>query len=294
MRVGPFEIDETAPKLKNTRAIAMLRPWIDVGQVGTLVLAKLEDHLGAKDLAKLAKPGSFFDFTTNRPYSNIIDGRRTLTIPNSIVRYAKDEENELDYIFLHLREPNANGEDYTDAIVDLLHHFNVTQYCRIGSMYDNVPHTRPLLVTGSLSDVYSERLKGLVSLKDSMYQGPTTIVNLVTETLADTGLELNSLMVHIPQYLQLDDDHAGAARILEVLCAMYGFPSSLTDLGMGNQQYEYISKAIEANDQVKRYVQRLETEYDMNEGGSHLQELTVLSPEVESFLRDVGKRLDGH
>ena len=152
MRIGAFELNEPVPELKNTCAIAMLRPWIDVGRVGTLVLNQLEAKLGAKELGRLARPGTFFDFTRYRPRMRIVDGRRVFTTPNSIVHYAQDADTERDYLFLHLREPHAVGEDYAEAIVDLATYFNVTEYCRIGGMYDSVPHTRPLLVTGTLSD----------------------------------------------------------------------------------------------------------------------------------------------
>ena len=57
MRVGAFEVLDDGPELKNTIAIANLRPWVDVGRVGTLVLNKLERHMNAVELGRLAKPG---------------------------------------------------------------------------------------------------------------------------------------------------------------------------------------------------------------------------------------------
>ena len=62
MRVGAFEVSEPVPELHNTRAIAILRPWVDVGRVGTLALAKVEQHLGAKELGRLARPGHVLRF----------------------------------------------------------------------------------------------------------------------------------------------------------------------------------------------------------------------------------------
>ena len=147
MKIGAFEIQEPVPDLRNTRAIAMLRPWIDVGRVGTLVLGQLERKMGASELGKLARPGTFFDFTRYRPRIRMIEGERVFSTPNSIVNYAKDSHTERDYLFLHLREPHAFGEDYAEAIVELAEHFNVTEYCRIGGMYDSVPHTREPRIT---------------------------------------------------------------------------------------------------------------------------------------------------
>ena len=185
MRIGEFEIPEPVPEMKNTRVIAMLRPWVDVGRVGTLVLNRLERHLGAQELGRLAKPGLYFDFTRYRPRMRTVDGQRVFTRPNTIVHHAHDDDQDQDYLFLHIREPHAMGEDYTDAIVELLKHFDVKEYCRVGGMYDSVPHTRPVLVTGSLTSDYEEKAKGLVSIRRSTYQGPTSIVNLVHENLTD-------------------------------------------------------------------------------------------------------------
>jgi predicted ATP-grasp superfamily ATP-dependent carboligase len=295
MRVGEFELPEPVPELRNTCAIAMLRPWIDVGRVGTLTLNHLERHLGAKELGRLARPGTYFDFTRYRPRMRTVEGSRVFTTPNSIVHYAHDDESDRDFLFLHLREPHAMGEDYADAVVTLLRHFDVSEYCRIGGMYDSVPHTRSLLVTGTLDDEKAEKVKGLVSPRRNAYQGPTSIVNLVTESLSQLEVATPSLMVHLPQYVQLDEDHMGASRLIEVLCASYGFPTSLSDPTRGQQQYLDIGRAVESNPEVKNLIRKFETYYDrvLSAQGPEDQGDVSLSPDVEEFLRDVGKRLEG-
>ena len=293
MRIGAFEVGEPVPELHNTCAIAMLRPWIDVGRVGTLVLNQLEAKLGAKELGRLAKPGTFFDFTRYRPRMRIVEGRRVFTTPNSIVHYAQDAESGRDYLFLHLREPHAVGEDYAEAIVDLATYFNVTEYCRIGGMYDSVPHTRPLLVTGTLSEDQAERASGLASVRKSTYQGPTSIVNLVAETLTEQEVTTTSLMAHLPQYVQLDEDHLGASRLMEVLSAVYGFPSSFVDHTRGEQQYNDLSRAVEHNPEIKKLIPQLESYYDRVLVDPQTEESQMgLSPDVEQFLREMGDRLE--
>ena len=37
------------------------------------------------------------------------------------------------------------AEDYVDSIVGLLEALRRSVYCRIGAMYDSVPHTRPIV-----------------------------------------------------------------------------------------------------------------------------------------------------
>jgi hypothetical protein len=292
MRVDAFEIVDDAPELTNVRAIAMLKPWIDVGKVGTLVLTSLERHMGAKELGRLARPGTFFDFTRNRPRTRIVDGQRVLTKPNSVVHFAHDEASDRDYMFLHLREPHMFGEDYTDAVMALLKHFNVVEYCRIGGMYDSVPHTRPLPVTATLTPAQKELAKDLVSVRANNYQGPTSIVNLQSEVLAGYGIESSGLMLHLPHYVQLDEDHTGAARLMEVLCAMYGFPAFYADTTRGERQYREISGAVENNPEVSRLIRRLEQEYDSARPGPESEEIAEdgeisMPAEMEQFLRDL-------
>jgi hypothetical protein len=292
MKIGAFEIPEPVPELREPYAIAMLRPWVDVGRVGSLVLRKLEKHLSAKELCRLARPGNFYNFTIDRPRMRMVEGKRVLSIPNTIVRYAHDEGSDRDFMFLHLREPHSMGEDFTDSVVELLEHFGATEYCRIGSMSDAVPHTRPLLVTGSIAEDHKDRTEGLVSVPKSTYQGPTSIVNLIGESLAGSDIGSTSLMLHLPHYVQLDEDHMGAARMMEVLGAMYGFPSSLAEPSRGKKQYADIDQAVANNSQVNAHVRTLEGEYDRTQQTREPEEELPFSPEVEKFLQQMGQQLE--
>ena len=292
MRIGAFEVREPVPEMRDACAIVMLRPWVDVGRVGTLVLNSLQKHTGAREFARLARPGNFFDFTRYRPRTRNVGGRRVFTTPNSIAHHARHAETNRDFIFLHLREPHALGEDYAEAVAAFLRRFDVSEYCRIGGMYDSVPHTRPIRVTGTLSEAQAEAAKGVVSPSRSTYQGPTSIINLVTEIFNETGVETSSLMAHLPQYVQLDEDHMGASRLLEVLCAIYGFPKSLADPGRGQRQYLDINKAVESNSEVKGMIGQLETYYDRVLAAEEPDEDVRFSSDVERFLSEMSERLD--
>ena len=251
----------------------------------------MERHLAAKELGKLARPGTFFDFTRYRPHMRTVGDRRIVTSPNTVVRYVP-KHNGRDCIFLHIREPHAMGEDYVDGILALVQHFNVTEYCRVGGMYDSVPHTRPLTVTGLLSEEKRERAKGLISSRPNTYQGPTSIVAVLGQLLSETDIDASSLMVHMPQYVQLDEDHMGAFRLMQVLCALYDFPETLADPARGQSQYQEITKAVATNLEVNALIKKLEEYYDKTQGDSALEEHEPLAPEVEEFLRDVGRRLE--
>ena len=88
MKEGAFTLVEPLPELKDPHVIAMLRPWIDVGSVGTIALRKLERYFGAKELGRLSRPGNFYDFTRYRPIMRTVEGNRVLNIPNTVINYA--------------------------------------------------------------------------------------------------------------------------------------------------------------------------------------------------------------
>ena len=276
---------------------AMVRPWVDVGSVGTLTLNRLERFLGSKELGKLVRPGTFFDFTRYRPTMQLANGEREVKIPNSIVRYAKTE-NGPDYLFFHLLEPHSNGEDYTDSLLEVVKHFEVKRYCRIGAMYDAVPHTRPLLVTGSLGSVQQNRPVPHFKVRASTYQGPTTIMNLLSEGIEKTEIESINFMVHLPQYVQLEEDYAGTSRMIEVLSSVYdSIPADLAPMRRGQRQYRELSATLEQNSELKDFIQQMEARYDaqMDSEESSAEEsvpTAILSPEIERFLSELGERLD--
>ncbi len=300
MRIGAFELNEPLPELKDPHVFAMVRPWVDVGSVGTLTLNRLERFMGSKELGRLARPGTFFDFTRYRPNMRLVDGKREIKIPNSIIRYAITEDGP-DYLFLHLMEPHSNGEDYTDSILEVVNHFNIKRYCRVGAMYDAVPHTRPLLVTGSLGDVQQNRPVPNFKIRQSTYQGPTTIMNLLSEGIEKADIESINFMVHLPQYVQLEEDYAGTSRMIEVLSSVYdSIPADLAPVRRGQRQYRELNSTLDRNTELKTLIQQMEAYYDAQvdseeESSSSTKEpatTTQLSPEIEQFLSEMGGQLD--
>jgi len=290
MRLRAFELNEPLPRLKEPHALAMLRPWVDVGSVGTLVLSWLETHFEAKELGRLAWPGDFFDFTRYRPTTYIKEGQRQVTIPNTYVTYSKQKTGN-DFLFFHLLEPHSHGEVYAESVLRLLARFGVKRYCLLGSMYDYIPHTRPLIVTGGAVGERAQQELDRMGIQSSDYQGPTSINFLVSQRAPDIGMETMSLIVHLPQYTQLDEDYMGTARIMKILGSLYDLPMDETYIEKAEQQREQINVALDKNPQLKAIVEQLETHYEAHtEKKRKEEETTRLSPEVEKFLREMDRR----
>lgn len=290
MNAGYFQLTLPEPALRSPHCIAMLRPWVNVGNVGVNVLGRLAKVYGATEAGRIGRPGRFYDFTRYRPEIKTVRGERSVTVPNTVIMTAR-RETPPDLVLLHMLEPHVNAEDFNDSAVETLKLLGVQRYVLIGGMYDSVPHTRPLLVTGSARGWEPPSDFAGVRLSRSTYQGPTSMTSQLSERVrAELGVETLSLIAHLPLYLKLDDDYAGAARLLKALSALYGFTAEAPEIEMGARQYSQVAPAMADNPQLQEMVHAFEREYDEQQAA---EQKPSLSMEIEQFLKDVEKKMEG-
>ncbi len=99
-----------------------------------------------------------------------------------------------------------------------------------------------------------------------------------------------SLIVHLPQYAQLEEDYSGHLRLLEVLCGLYNFSIDLTSIkNKAEKQLEKINEAMKSEKQLELLVRELEMVYEGRMSAS-TENTPRLSPEIENFLREISKR----
>ena len=297
MNIGDFEIEMPDPPLQNPHCIAILKPWINVGNVGKIVLRRLGKLYSSERIGQLYRPSKFYDFTRYRPEIRLAGDVRSTRVPNTRVSYAR-RPGESDLVLLELLEPHSFAEDFNDSVIELIKAFGITRYIQIGGMYDSVPHSRELSVTGSARGWKPPEGFGNVQIGKSRYQGPTSMTSQISERIfSDLHLETLSLMVHLPLYLKLDDDFAGSARILKILSELYGFNTILPEVEMGEKQYDQVNPAMIDNPQLKDMVERFERESDTDDGdgsddgrGQEADSSGVsLSPEIEQFLSEIAE-----
>ena len=291
MRVRAFDLAEPVPELREPHAFAIIPPWIDAGSTGSLTLSCLEGILDGSELGRLRRPGNFFDLTRYRPTVSRDDDRVELDIPNAVVTYGSQAGGS-DFLFLRIPEPHMLAEAYVDSVLALLKAFSARRYCLLGSMYDMVPHTRPLLVTGGASNLALQNELDLAGVVSSDYQGPTTVLYLLGQKAVQLGMETISLVVHLPNYLHVAEDYTGVARLMEVLHSLHGFVMPEADAEKANEQAKQVDQIAEQiMQQEPRWrvvLNQLEANYDARVG--EREEETRLSPEVERFLQDLDSR----
>jgi predicted ATP-grasp superfamily ATP-dependent carboligase len=289
MRIGGFQLKDPVPECNEPYVFATVWPWIDVNNVGTLVLKELSLRFGAVEMGRLAKPGNFYDFTRYRPTIHLEEGIQDIAVPNTTLRYAK-REGKNDFLLLRLLEPHAHSEMYVDSVVKLLTTLKVRKYVLLGSMYDAVPHTRPLLVSGyGMGEKASEDI-GKAGVLPITYRGPSTIANLITKKAAESGIEAVVFIVSLPQYVVLEEDYLGKMRLMEVLSSLYDVPIDREEFEKVFEQRSLIYGRLEDSSEVKILLPRLESAYDMRVKALAAPKAGQLTAEMEElFWKNMGK-----
>jgi predicted ATP-grasp superfamily ATP-dependent carboligase len=293
VRIGAFHLQEPLPERNEPYVLAVLRPWIDVNNVGSLVLKELATRFEAPELGRLSKPGQFYDFTRYRPVIHLEEGIRDMSIPNTTIRYAK-RAGQNDLLLLRLLEPHAHAEFYISSVLKLLKTFRAKKYILLGSMYDTVPHTRPLLVSGYGMGEEAVRDIKRAGILPITYHGPSSIANLITKEAAVSGIEVIVLIVSLPQYVVLDEDYLGKLKLMEVLNTLYNIPIAKEDFEKALEQRDSINERLESSPEVKILLPQLENIYDARAKAMEKEGVSSLTPEMEALFwkisgKDIGR-----
>ncbi|OPY61258.1 MAG: PAC2 family protein [Syntrophorhabdaceae bacterium PtaU1.Bin034] len=293
MRLGDFQLHEPLPECSEPYVLAALNPWIDVNNVGTLVLKELSARFEARELGRLSKPGLFYDFTRYRPTVRIEEGIRDMSVPNTTIRLAK-REGQNDLLLLRLLEPHAHSEQYISSVLKVLKTFKAKKYILLGSMYDSVPHTRPLLISGYGMGEKARQDVRKAGVLPITYHGPSTIAHLITTKAARAGIDATVFIVSLPQYVVLTEDYLGKVRLMELLNALYDIPVDTEEFAKALEQRNLISERLESSQEIKNVLPQLETAYDMRVNAMEVEGTPRLTSEVEEIFwknmgEDIGK-----
>jgi predicted ATP-grasp superfamily ATP-dependent carboligase len=157
----------------------------------------------------------------------------------------------------------------------------------MGALLADVPHTRPVSITGMASD---QGLIDRLSLQPPTYEGPTGIVGVLHSACADAGMPSASLWAAVPHYVAVAPNPKGALALLRRLERLVGVTVDAQDLEIAAADYDrQVTRAVELDPEVQAFVERLERAADEEEaGGEDLPSGDVLAREFQRFLRQRG------
>ena len=205
-----------------------------------------------------------------------------------------DREKGNDFIFLRMLEPHNLGEDYADSVLEVFKLLKVKRFCLLGSMYDAVPHTRPLLVSGRAAGKAAEQDLKKAGVQPSNYQGPTTITYLISQKAPELGIESLTFIVSLPQYVNTEEDYIGKMRLMEIMNLLYDVPIDKKDIEKAARQRSMIHQKVETTPELKRILPQLEGIYLARLSKKEGEAFPRLSPEMEEIFwetdeKDYGK-----
>ncbi|MDR1427134.1 MAG: PAC2 family protein [Bifidobacteriaceae bacterium] len=240
-------------------AVAAFAGWNDAGSAATDALSNLLEQWGAVPFVELDSE-DFHDFQVTRPRFVMDNGERRLILPRTRLFEAVTPGGR-GAILIDGIEPSMRWEQYCrEILVNLVEHRVSTLVC-LGALLADVPHTRPIPVTGSSN---SKKLRERYGLERSEYTGPTGIVGMLDHYARETmDLPSMSLWAAVPHYVANPPSPKAVLALLTKLEEVVGEPIDTGDLPEEARAWgEGVDTLAAEDDDVAEYVAQLEAAKD--------------------------------
>jgi proteasome assembly chaperone (PAC2) family protein len=277
-------------ELREPVMVAAFRGWNDAGDAASFAATHLGRVWSADKLASI-DPEDFYDFQAVRPQVKLVDGlTREITWPANEFRAARLSDISHDVILLVGTEPSTHWRTFTGVVVDMARRHDVKLVVTLGALLADVPHSRPVHITGTAVD--QELVKSL-GLQRSRYEGPTGIVGVLHDALARSGVASASLWAAVPHYLAVTPNPKAALALVAKTTELIGVAADTEELEHASEEYEQrVSEMVASDEDVQAYVHLLEERSDERAADvidpSQLPSGEALAAELEQFLRERG------
>jgi proteasome assembly chaperone (PAC2) family protein len=285
---------EDRPSLRHPVMIIAFEGWNDAGDAATTAENHLSTQWRARRFATI-DPEEFYDFTNTRPQIRLVDGMtRSIEWQTNEFKAAALPGTSRDAVLLHGTEPQLRWRTFSAAVIGVAQAVGVEMVVTLGALLAEVPHTRPVRITGTAVD---PELVDRLGLQQSHYEGPTGIVGVLHDGLARAGITSASLWATVPHYVGQTPSPKAALALVERTAELLDASVLTTDLDLAAAAYErQVSEAVEADEDAAAYVRSLEVSDDsgdeigeLDEGRLEVAGGDALAAEVERFLRDHGQ-----
>jgi len=262
--------------------------WNDAGDAASTALQFIGSSLGATRFARI-DPEEFYDFQATRPQISLVEGRsREIEWPQVEVYAARVPRAPRDLILVQGPEPSLRWRMFMQQIIDLSEALGVQLVVTLGALLDEVPHTRPVGITGFASD---EGLVERLGLQSSYYEGPTGVTGAILAACQDSGLPCASLWASVPRYIAAAPSPKAALALVRKLEGLVGVSVDAQELESEAGRYEtQVSAAVAQNPDMQAFVERLEAAALVEEAGTEpdVPSGDVIAREFQRFLRQRG------
>jgi predicted ATP-grasp superfamily ATP-dependent carboligase len=275
--------------LRAPALICAFTGWNDAGDAASAGLQYLGASLQATRFARI-DPEDFYDFQATRPKIKFVEGRtRSIEWPEVEVYAAHVPRAPRDLVLIQGAEPSMRWRSFCRLIVDLAEALGTQLVVTLGALLADVPHSRPVPITGFSSD---EALTERLGLQQSGYEGPTGIVGVLHSACQEAGLPSASLWASVPHYVAAAPNPKAALALVRKLESLVGVSVDAEELERSAADYErQVSLAVQSDPDVQAFVERLEraaAEEEDEIGPQDLPSGDVIAREFQRFLRQRG------
>jgi proteasome assembly chaperone (PAC2) family protein len=248
------------PRLKRPLIVSAFKGWNDAGEAATAALGFLIDSFDATEVGRI-DPEEYYDFTAVRPTVRLSEGRtRVIDWPENSFHAAHVTGAEHDLLLLQGTEPSLRWRQFTGLVVDTARELDAHMVITLGALLADVPHSRPVPMTGIASD---EGLVAKLGYERSTYEGPTGVVGVLHHACAQAGVSSVSLWASVPHYVAAAPNPKAALALIRSFEGVAGVAVEARDLEESAEDYErQVSAAVASDPEVKSFVERLEQTLD--------------------------------
>jgi proteasome assembly chaperone (PAC2) family protein len=278
------------PELRDPVMVCAFKGWNDAGESATAALSFIHDHFDSEPVASI-DPEEFYDFTAVRPTVRLTEGRtREIDWPSNAISVARVPGAEGDLVMLQGVEPSLRWGRYTEAVVGMARELGVRMVITLGALLADVPHSRPVGVTGLASD---DELVARLGFERTSYEGPTGIVGVLHHACAAAGVPSASLWASVPHYVAAAPNPKVALALLRAFEGAAGVAVEAAELEQAAEDYEQqVSAAVASDPEVKAFVERLENAMDEvsaeNSSEEQIPSADTIARDFQRFLRQRG------
>jgi len=269
--------------------VCAFQGWNDAGDAASSAVSFLASALDARSFARIDSE-EFYDFQANRPCIRFGEQEvREIEWPTVEIFEALAPRAPRDLVLVQGVEPSMRWRAFSTHLVDLAEALGVQVVVTLGALLGDVPHTRPVAMTGHASDAaLLERL----GIQASSYEGPTGIVGVLHTACARAGLPSATLWASVPHYVAAATNPKAALALLRRVEVLIGVSVDVSELESTAADYErQVGMAVRSDPDIQAFVERLEQAADSEEQSTpdDLPSGDILASEFQRFLRQRGR-----
>jgi predicted ATP-grasp superfamily ATP-dependent carboligase len=287
----PYLDWQDRPQLRDPFMVCAFKGWNDAGQAASAAVQFLVEGFGGSPVARI-DPEEFYDFTAVRPTVRLVEGRtRTIDWPENVFHAATIPGADHDLVFVQGVEPSLRWNAYCAAVREVADTLGVRMVITLGALLADVPHSRPVGITGLAS---TEGLVERLGFERTSYEGPTGIVGVLHAGCASTGLDSVSLWAPVPHYVAATPNPKAALALVRGFEGVVGIAVDAAELETASEDYDrQVSAAVATDPDVRAFVERLEEMADeiTEDEAPHPENLPTgdaIAKEFQRFLRQRG------